>query len=99
VSAIGRIDEHSFVLAAVGHLCVNFEMWAEGWIHRTSSSIEMIFVSSDKVSLSFSIGQTPSAGAKILHLYPMSFADLIPTLLDVTVATTRWTCEGLHQSP
>ena len=30
VSAIGRINKHSFLLAAAGHLCVNFEIWGAG---------------------------------------------------------------------
>ena len=30
VSAIGRINEHSFLLAAAGYLCVNFKIWGAG---------------------------------------------------------------------
>ena len=30
VSAIGRINKHSFWLAAAGYLCVNFEIWGAG---------------------------------------------------------------------
>ena len=40
VSALGRIDNYSFVLAAAGYLCVNFEIGGAGsevsthWRHR-----------------------------------------------------------------
>ena len=56
VSAIGRINKHSFVLAAAGYLCVNFKLGERGPNFQDTGDIEMSVYSSDtgiKVKRSF----------------------------------------------